>query len=90
MIRFVGHCCAVLASTTVMSLSGMTQVSAQSSDVTLTARVMHVLTQTPLIDGHNDLPWEVRARFGNAGGVDLRSSTAHLPLKLEDGEIRRR
>ena len=87
MIRFIGHCCAVFASATVMSLSGMAQVSAQSSDEMLTARVVHVLTQTPLIDGHNDLPWEVRARFGNAGGVDLRSSTAHLPLKLEDGEI---
>lgn len=87
MIRFIGHCCAVFASATVMSLSGMAQVSAQSSDEMLTARVLHVLTQTPLIDGHNDLPWEVRARFGNAGGVDLRSSTAHLPLKLEDGEI---
>ena len=27
------------------------------------ARVDHVLAATPLIDGHNDLPWEIRERF---------------------------
>ena len=26
-------------------------------------RIEHVLSQTPLIDGHNDLPWEIRERF---------------------------
>ena len=25
-------------------------------------RVEHLLAQTPLIDGHNDLRWEIRAR----------------------------
>lgn len=38
------------------------------SDAALAARVAKVLTDTPLIDGHNDLPWELRAR----GAVDLR------------------
>ncbi|MFS8137789.1 MAG: dipeptidase [Thermomonas sp.] len=37
-------------------------------DATLAARVAKVLADTPLIDGHNDLPWELRAR----GAVDLR------------------
>ena len=27
------------------------------------ARVVQVLKRTPLIDGHNDLPWEIRERF---------------------------
>ena len=27
-------------------------------------RIERVLSQTPLIDGHNDLPWEIRERFG--------------------------
>lgn len=42
-------------------------------------RVAHVLSATPLIDGHNDLPWELRERFhGQLSGVDLRASTAPL------------
>ena len=44
--------------------------AAQSSDAALTARIDRVLAQTPLIDGHNDLPWEIRERFDSANGVD--------------------
>jgi membrane dipeptidase len=44
-------------------------------------RVQHVLLQTPLIDGHNDLPWEIRERFnGDLTSIDLKSDTGHLPL----------
>ncbi|MGB6308374.1 MAG: dipeptidase [Steroidobacteraceae bacterium] len=44
-------------------------------------RVEHVLQQTPLIDGHNDLPWEIRDRFkSDLSAIDLNSDTAHLPL----------
>src|SRR5579863_6851052 len=43
-------------------------------------RVEQILLRTPLIDGHNDLPWEIRERFkGDLAAVDLRSDTAHLP-----------
>jgi membrane dipeptidase len=43
-------------------------------------RVERVLAQTPLIDGHNDLPWEIRARFGgDLTRIDLAASTAALP-----------
>ena len=59
---------------------------AQSSDAALTARVDHVLAKVPLIDGHNDLPWEIRERFGNAAGVDLSASTANLPLVAQADE----
>src|SRR5204862_358787 len=45
-----------------------------------TERVERVLAQTPLIDGHNDLPWEIRARFGgDLAKIDLAASTAALP-----------
>jgi membrane dipeptidase len=45
-------------------------------------RVDRVLLKTPLIDGHNDLPWEIRDRFkGDVAAIDLKSDTAHLPLK---------
>ncbi len=45
------------------------------------ARVARVLKQTPLIDGHNDLPWEIRERFkGALATIDLNSDTSKLPV----------
>ncbi|MEO7014749.1 MAG: dipeptidase [Dokdonella sp.] len=49
---------------------------AAASDAELLARVERVLAKTPLIDGHNDLPWEIRTR---EGGVDLAVDHSHLP-----------
>src|SRR5260370_12820033 len=44
-------------------------------------RVEQVLLRTPLIDGHNDLPWEIRDRFkSDLAAVDLKSDTTHLPF----------
>jgi membrane dipeptidase len=48
-------------------------------------RVEVVLASTPLIDGHNDLPWEIRDRFkSDLAAVDLASDTRRLPYP--DGE----
>ena len=47
-------------------------------------RVDRVLKQTPLIDGHNDLPWEIRERFnGDVAAIDLAADTSHLPIKAD-------
>src|SRR5580698_3842716 len=44
-------------------------------------RVERILLQTPLIDGHNDLPWELRDRFkSDLSAIDLKSDTGHLPV----------
>jgi membrane dipeptidase len=44
-------------------------------------RVEQVLLRTPLIDGHNDLPWEIRDRFkSDLAAVDLKVDTTHLPF----------
>jgi membrane dipeptidase len=44
-------------------------------------RVEQILVRTPLIDGHNDLPWEIRDRFNsNLAAVDLESDTTRLPF----------
>jgi membrane dipeptidase len=44
-------------------------------------RVSQVLEQTPLIDGHNDLPWEIRERFkSDPGALDLSSDTRHIAV----------
>jgi len=43
-------------------------------------RIERILAQTPLIDGHNDLPWEIRTRFAqDLSKVDLSHSTIGLP-----------
>jgi membrane dipeptidase len=43
-------------------------------------RIARVLKATPLIDGHNDLPWEIRDRFkASLASIDLRSDTSALP-----------
>ncbi len=57
----------------------------QDSDAVLATRVEHVLKTVPLIDGHNDLAWEIRQRYGNAYGVDLSASTANLSPSMKDG-----
>jgi membrane dipeptidase len=45
-------------------------------------RVDQVLLQTPLIDGHNDLPWEIRERFkSDVAAINLAAGTSHLPLE---------
>jgi membrane dipeptidase len=44
------------------------------------AIVAKVLADMPVIDGHNDLPWELRARYGSdLDAIDLKKDTAHLP-----------
>jgi membrane dipeptidase len=37
---------------------------AQQSDADLLARARRIHAQTPLVDGHNDLPWEIREKAG--------------------------
>jgi len=53
---------------------------AQPADPALKARIDKVPARTPLIDGHNDLPGEIRGRAGgDVGKIDLRADTSKLP-----------
>ncbi|WP_339932449.1 dipeptidase [uncultured Brevundimonas sp.] len=48
---------------------------AQSTDAAGEARVQRILRTTPVIDGHNDLPWALREGFGNdPHAVDLSAN----------------
>jgi membrane dipeptidase len=68
-----------------LPLTSPLAAGAQTSDAALKARVDKVLQSTPLIDGHNDLPWEIRERAkGKVDALDLRQDTAHLPLPASD------
>ena len=49
-------------------------IAAQES---VAARVADILRTTPLIDGHNDLPWEIRgSAAGDVAAYDLRGSVS--------------
>src|ERR1700761_4609718 len=63
-------------------------VSAPAGAEDYQQRIDRVLKQTPLIDGHNDLPWEIRDRFNSdVGAVDLAADTAHLPVKEGEAHL---
>ena len=63
-----------LVSVAVASLALGGAVQAQDADE---ARVMEILKTTPLIDGHNDLPWALRQQYGkDVYAVDLRKNLA--------------
>jgi len=65
-----------------------TNVAAQTDQHDLTAR--RVLSTTPLVDGHNDLPWAIRRMAGGrVADYDLRSRTpGHTDLeRLQKGMV---
>lgn len=51
--------------------------AADDSDARL-AEVKTLLRKTPLIDGHNDVPWMYRKRGNGLAGVDFRSDTSRF------------
>ena len=67
-----------------------------AADTDYRARVLKVLEQTPLIDGHNDLAWEIRDRYkSRLAAIDLRADTSKLstapdltPLMTDIGRLR--
>lgn len=60
--------------------------NAQPADPKLAARIDRVLAKTPLIDGHNDIPWAARQRFGDhPERLDLSRDTTALTAPGEPG-----
>lgn len=54
-------------------------------------RIDRILRRTPLIDGHNDLPWEIKSSFANnLDAVDLNADTRQLtpPLHTDIPRLR--
>ena len=78
MIRRTGQL-AVAAVTLAALLAVAGRTSAADSDYA--ARVERVLAATPLIDGHNDLPWELRDRAkGGPVTIDVGADLTKLPV----------
>ena len=66
-----------------LSVFPATQTRAQTLDPKVQARIDRILKSTPLIDGHNDLAWELREKY--ASQVETTDVSAHsdtLPKAL--------
>src|ERR1700704_3173224 len=53
------------------------------------ARAKRVLKQTPLIDGHNDLPWRIREDSIARGNVDAYDLRKHTPGHTDFERLRK-
>jgi membrane dipeptidase len=60
----------------IVAMSLNSTVAAADAKHLETAR--EILREVPLIDGHNDVPWQYRRRETNFTGIDLAKSTAEL------------
>ncbi len=63
---------------TVSSLSAADNTSPGQPDAKLLAQVRALLRQVPLVDGHNDLPWQFRKRGNDLAAIDLAADTGKL------------
>ena len=56
---------------------------AQPIDPATKARIDRILKSTPLIDGHNDLPWALRENYGSqVEAIDVSADSDKLPKPL--------
>lgn len=76
-VTLSGTLCALLVLQAIPSQSSLAQGNQETA-----LRVSNLLTRVPLIDGHNDLPWEIRDRFGNdLDRVDLSTNLSRTLSK---------
>ncbi|MBM3875919.1 MAG: membrane dipeptidase [Verrucomicrobia bacterium] len=66
-------------------------VAADKPRDTTDARLRQILREDPLIDGHNDIPWQYRLRANDLGAIDLAGDTRTLkrPLSTDIPRLRR-
>lgn len=53
------------------------------------ARAKRILSQTPLIDGHNDLPWRIREDSIARGNVDVYDLRKRTPGQTDLGRLKK-
>lgn len=81
----------ILLASAIFTIPLAAQTPNQTNDVYL-ARAKRILRQTPLIDGHNDLPWRIRedtTARGDVSKYDLRRrAPGHTDLeRLKEGMV---
>lgn len=64
--------CRFLAPLLATVLAGTESNSFSKTDSMMKSEILEILQEVPLIDGHNDLPWQFRKRGGDLNVIDLR------------------
>jgi membrane dipeptidase len=68
---------------------GAAALAQSQTDASVLAHAIQILSRTPIIDGHNDLPWELHDKFGvDARAVDL-TGLAGSPITQQQTDIAR-
>jgi membrane dipeptidase len=64
--------------------------SLTNAESPMQAEVLKLLQEVPLIDGHNDLPWQFRKRGGDLNAIDLRVNNRNVkpPLATDIPRLR--
>ncbi len=67
-----------------MGTSALGQTAAAPIDPAVRTRIDRILKATPLIDGHNDLPWELREKYqSKVETTDVAANSDKLPQPLQ-------
>src|SRR5687767_13692009 len=82
-LRSVGFVALVIAST-----SELIAQPASISMETRIAEVKEILREVPLIDGHNDIPWQYRKRGNDLTTIDLASDTRNMRVATDFARLR--
>ncbi|MBA3512564.1 dipeptidase [Sphingomonas sp.] len=70
-------------------LLGAGAAHSQPIDPKVKARIDRILKRTPLIDGHNDLPWELRETHGSrVEGLESGGAARDKPLMTDIARLR--
>jgi membrane dipeptidase len=73
-----------------IAVCAQAQAQAQTTpDDQYLARAKRILRETPLIDGHNDLPWRIREDTIARGNVDAYDLRKHTPGHTDLDRLRR-
>ena len=71
------------------ALLAATPLSAQPIDPAVQARIDRILKRTPLIDGHNDLPWALRENYkSRIEGLESGTDKREKPLMTDMARLR--
>src|SRR5262252_5819747 len=58
------------------------------SDTARLAEVREILREVPLVDGHNDLPWQFRKRSNDFAGINLLADTSRFKIVTDIPRLR--
>jgi membrane dipeptidase len=81
----------LLAAASLIPVSAMAQTTASpaSIDPKVSQRIDRILKRTPLIDGHNDLPWALREDFkSDVTGLESGTNSRTPPLMTDMARLR--